>query len=495
MDNNPKKHKEDSYIIDRYSKIGYDKPSMKVFLAEIYRILSRYIPLSKEMSFLDIGSGKGYFLKYLKEMGFLNLMGIDPMEGFLSDNVFGNISLGSFENNSFSDNAFDIVFCCHTLHHLNQRYPLYALQEMLRISKKYIVIIEINNTNIPTFLITLLNFRFEKNAVFYNKLHVLKLIKKIGRLNMVYTGNLDCSYISGGSFFYKLLSRIGARPYNIFILEKSPQEENKAITQVKPFWDKNPLLAGEIKEAVGTREWFNEFDNIKSGDIFNNDLSEWINSELSGKRVLDVGNGPGYWNRVFSKLNVEYFGIDISTSSVELAKISQSIFGLKGKIFVCNAEDLAFSEESFDYVISEGVIHHTPNTQKCIEEIHRVLKKGGTAVISVYHKNFILKSKLIFKIACFFMRLMNIRLAGRGREKIFAACGPDDFVRMYDGAENPIGKSYTKHQIKKMFSKFSKIKFSWYYIPWRAMPFSLPAFLKKLICRAFGLMLLVKVEK
>jgi len=224
MDNKPKMHKEDNYIIDRYSKIGYDEPSMKVFLAEIYETLSRYLRLSKDMSFLDIGSGKGYFLKYLKEMGFLNLMGIDPIEGFLSDNVFGNISLGSFERNSFSDNAFDIVFCCHTLHHLKQKYPVYALQEMFRISKKYIVIVEINNTNIPVFLISLLNFRYEKNAVFYNKLHILSLIRKIEKLNTVYTGNLNCSYISGGSFFYKIASRFGARPYNIFILEKSLQE-------------------------------------------------------------------------------------------------------------------------------------------------------------------------------------------------------------------------------------------------------------------------------
>lgn len=178
MDNNAKMQKEDSYIIDRYSKIGYDKPSMKVFLAEIYGILNRYLSLSQSMSFLDIGSGKGYFLKYLKEMGFTNLTGIDSNEGFLRDNVFGNISLGSFENNSFSDNAFDIVFCCHTLHHLNQKYPVYALQEMFRISRRYIVIVEINNTNIPVFLITLLNSRFEKNAVFYNKSHVLKSIKK-----------------------------------------------------------------------------------------------------------------------------------------------------------------------------------------------------------------------------------------------------------------------------------------------------------------------------
>jgi len=131
---------------------------------------------------------------------------------------------------------------------------------------------------------------------------------------------------------------------------------------------------------------------------------------LYARRVLDVGCGPGYWNRVFGEFNLEYCGIDISTSSVELAKISQRIFGLKGKVFVCNAENLAFPSKYFDYIISEDVIHHTPDTQKCIDEIYRVLKDAGTALISVYHQNFILRSKMVFKIVRFFMGLMNIRL-------------------------------------------------------------------------------------
>ncbi|MFH1645757.1 MAG: methyltransferase domain-containing protein, partial [Candidatus Omnitrophota bacterium] len=42
---------------------------------------------------------------------------------------------------------------------------------------------------------------------------------------------------------------------------------------------------------------------------------------------------------------------------------------------------------SFDFVWSWGVIHHSSNTRKILEEINRVLKPGGKAVIMVYHRN------------------------------------------------------------------------------------------------------------
>ena len=57
-----------------------------------------------------------------------------------------------------------------------------------------------------------------------------------------------------------------------------------------------------------------------------------------------------------------------------------------------NFENLHFENETFDHVNCQGVVHHTPNTQKAINEIFRVLKRGGKASISVYYKNFLLRN-------------------------------------------------------------------------------------------------------
>ena len=53
---------------------------------------------------------------------------------------------------------------------------------------------------------------------------------------------------------------------------------------------------------------------------------------------------------------------------------------------MADAEDLPFENESFDWVYSWGVLHHTPNTERAVAEASRVLKPGGTAKIMIYHK-------------------------------------------------------------------------------------------------------------
>ena len=53
---------------------------------------------------------------------------------------------------------------------------------------------------------------------------------------------------------------------------KYMMDSSQTIDDVKQFWNKNPLLTGEITEEVGTLEWFQLFDEIKSS-VFLNDLS------------------------------------------------------------------------------------------------------------------------------------------------------------------------------------------------------------------------------
>ncbi len=210
---------ESSYLKKEYGKINYDSKPLTKFLNEIYTTIGEHISFKKNMSFLDIGCGRGYFLKYLTSKGHKNIFGIDPCNALVHDKLFDKIEHGSFEGNSFGKNQCEIVYSCHTLHHLKQPFPVDAIKEMNRIASKYIVIVEINNTNIPMFLLSLFNVRVERNAYSYNLKKIKKMLKCIDS-KVLYADHLNAMYISGDSFLYKICYFTGSRPYNITIAEK-----------------------------------------------------------------------------------------------------------------------------------------------------------------------------------------------------------------------------------------------------------------------------------
>jgi len=49
---------------------------------------------------------------------------------------------------------------------------------------------------------------------------------------------------------------------------------------------------------------------------------------------------------------------------------------------------MEFPDNSFDFIWSWGVIHHSANTKRILEEMARVLRPGGEAITMVYHRNF-----------------------------------------------------------------------------------------------------------
>ena len=87
--------------------------------------------------------------------------------------------------------------------------------------------------------------------------------------------------------------------------------------------------------------------------------------------------------------NQKIYSPDLTQQALNLTKKRLKINNLDADLKCENAENLSFSDETFDHVNCQGVIHHTPDTEKTISEIARVLKPGGTASLSVYYKNVI----------------------------------------------------------------------------------------------------------
>lgn len=273
--------------------------------------------------------------------------------------------------------------------------------------------------------------------------------------------------------------------------------KHPSIDEVRSFWDRNPLFTGEAGSAEASREFFLEHEKIVIEDCFSGRIEDFYFEGVKGKKVLDVGCGPGFWVREFCRRGAETSAVDLTPKAVELTRKSLECFGYQASVQVGNAESLPFADQTFDHVNCQGVIHHTPDTSKCVEEFFRVLKPGGTVCFSVYYRNLLLRSGALFSIVRTLAGIFPVGLRGRGRENMVGlAASPEELVRMYDGRDNPIGKAFTRREVLKMAAPYFETEMTTrHFFPMRAVPIRLPKSVHRLLHRHFGLMIVFRGKK
>ncbi|TGO02874.1 hypothetical protein PN36_17540 [Candidatus Thiomargarita nelsonii] len=272
----------------------------------------------------------------------------------------------------------------------------------------------------------------------------------------------------------------------------------KSIEDVKNFWESNPLWTGESAFKPGSKEFFEEHRQVYITDCFAGKFDlRCVPDEVNQQKVLDLGSGPGFWTVELAQHGChDMTAADLTKNALELCERRCQIYGVNATFSQQNAENLTFDENIFTHVNCQGVIHHTPNTETCVQEIARVLKPGGTASISVYHRNIFLKTWPLIKWVGKIIHTIGGGIKGRGRENIFAEEDVNEIVRLYDGADNPIGKAYTKAQFYKMLSAFFEVQeIYFHFFPARALPFPIPKFLHKLLDKYAGFMMYATVRK
>ncbi|MFN2470809.1 MAG: methyltransferase domain-containing protein [Gaiellaceae bacterium] len=105
-----------------------------------------------------------------------------------------------------------------------------------------------------------------------------------------------------------------------------------------------------------------------------------------GERVLDLGSGAGTDSLVAAQMVGEHghvTGIDMTPEMLAKARAAAAGMGAENVEFVeSEAERLPFPDESFDVVISNGVIDLIPDKDAVFAELHRVLVPGGRMQIA-----------------------------------------------------------------------------------------------------------------
>jgi len=232
------------------------------------------------------------------------------------------------------------------------------------------------------------------------------------------------------------------------------------VKKVEKFWDENPLFLGESDHEFACLDWFEEHEKVYLEDCFAGAIDERIFAEIAlDSKILDLGCGIGMWLHQFAKRGfTQITGADLTNNALSIAKKRGLLYGNEFALHKENAEELTYADGSFDHVNCQGVIHHTPNTKSCVKEISRILKPSGTALISVYYKNAILRNwKLLYPFGKVLGKF-NFGMKGRGREDIFTIKDIDELTKLYDGADNPIGKSYSKTEFQELLLPYFEIK-------------------------------------
>ena len=272
------------------------------------------------------------------------------------------------------------------------------------------------------------------------------------------------------------------------------------INKVKDFWENNPLFTGESPSEAGSDDFFMQHTDVYLNDCFPSEFDkQCFPINLNNKNVLDLGCGIGFWIEQLSKENPKKIvACDLTENALILSRKRCKFLSIKNVEFIqANAENLPFNDNEFDFINCQGVIHHTPNTQKALDEIYRCLKPNGKFSISVYYQNIFLRTwpflRHLGKILYFF----GAKLKGRNREKIFLSKSTEDLVMHYDGLDNPIGKSYSRKEILKLFAKSNlKVKKSFlHFFPRRSLPFKINNKIHKFLDQNFGFIIYLTGKK
>ena len=176
--------------------------------------------------------------------------------------------------------------------------------------------------------------------------------------------------------------------------EKAWQEANRA------WWENHPMrydFSTRVRAKEFSEEFYREIDARFFSDV--RTFMPWKSipfdplldfQSLGDKDVLEIGVGNGSHAQLISPFTRSYTGIDLTDYAVTSTTRRLQLRGGKPstKIIRMDAEKLSFVDNSFDFIWTWGVIHHSANTRRILEEMHRVLRPGGQAITMVYHRSF-----------------------------------------------------------------------------------------------------------
>lgn len=170
---------------------------------------------------------------------------------------------------------------------------------------------------------------------------------------------------------------------------KAEAASTEAQGRNRQWWEAVPMTYQDWEEGDRDLATSDAFAQVEADFLFHN---PWLRENFDfanfrNSRVLEIGCGAGAASCLFAKGSALVSAIDLTDAAVEMTRRNAASRGLDVDVRQMDAEKLAFPDDSFDYVFSWGVIHHSHSTENAIDGIRRVLRPGGRGLIMVYNRS------------------------------------------------------------------------------------------------------------
>lgn len=157
--------------------------------------------------------------------------------------------------------------------------------------------------------------------------------------------------------------------------------------RVRDYWNRASCGTEHTKQKKYSAAYFDDIE-FRRYSIEPEIFSFAQFTRYRNKKVLEVGVGAGTDFVQWVRAGAHAHGVDLTQEAITNTRNRLAIEGLTAHhLAVADAETLPFEDNTFDVSYSWGVIHHSPDTFACLQEMIRVTKPGGTIKVMIYNIN------------------------------------------------------------------------------------------------------------
>lgn len=143
---------------------------------------------------------------------------------------------------------------------------------------------------------------------------------------------------------------------------------------------KNLRRKKDIAITGAMAKWYDKNSRARLAEL--KKVADTIGGKVpESAKILEVAPGPGYLSIELGRRGFEVTGIELSADFVEIEKKNAAAAGVSVDFRQGNASKLPLPDDTFDFLVCMAAFKNFSEPQKAMNEMHRVLKPGGIALI------------------------------------------------------------------------------------------------------------------